>query len=130
MYLNIISALDVKFSLLKSVRHMMSRLLRIQTMLIMLLVFINSMLQIPCSNDKWNKISRSFNWMQCNELWLSSYLTCSEKFQWKQYFISVKIRFDTFMWLYLQRNSTIFYVWPKTLPLYNHLKFVLTNLKY
>jgi len=60
MFLNTISALDVKFSLLKSVRLMMSQLLRIQTTLIMLIVFINSTLQILCSNDKWNKISRSF----------------------------------------------------------------------
>jgi hypothetical protein len=113
MFLNIISALDVKFSLLKSFRHMMSRLLTIQTMLIMLLVFINSTLQIPWSNDKWNKISWSFIWMQCNELWLSSYLTCSEKFQWKQYFISVKIRFDTLCVYICKENSAIFYVWPK-----------------
>jgi len=52
MFLNTISTLDVKFSLLRPVRLVMSRVPTLQTMVIMLFAFINSTLQILCSNNK------------------------------------------------------------------------------
>jgi len=51
MFVITISALDLKRSLLKPVRFVVSGLLMMQTMLLVLFAVINSMLKFLCSGD-------------------------------------------------------------------------------